>query len=70
MGRTCLGKHDSLIRRVIEENQYGRRPLGRPHLRWEDCVKRDAEIVEPESHWQEVADYRGRWQYVYLEVWF
>jgi hypothetical protein len=42
--------HDSLIRRVIEENPVGRRPLGRPRLRWEDCVKRDAGTVEPESH--------------------
>jgi len=62
-------KHDSLIRRVIEENPEGRRPLGRPRLRWEDYVKRDAETVEPENHWQEVAEDRDRWQYVYLEVW-
>ncbi|VVC44605.1 Reverse transcriptase domain [Cinara cedri] len=62
-------KHDSLIRRVIEENPVGRRPLGRPRLRWEDCVRRDTETVEPECHWQEVAEDRDRWQYVYLEVW-
>ncbi|VVC32422.1 Reverse transcriptase domain [Cinara cedri] len=41
-------KHDSLIRRVIEENPVGRRPLGRPRLRWKDCVRRDTETVEPE----------------------
>ncbi|KAE9525900.1 hypothetical protein AGLY_013949 [Aphis glycines] len=29
-------KHDSLIRRVIEENSVRRRPLGRPHLR---CIR-------------------------------
>ncbi|VVC30294.1 eIF3G, RNA recognition motif,RNA recognition motif domain,Eukaryotic translation initiation factor 3 [Cinara cedri] len=60
-------KHDSLIRRVIEKNPVGRRPLGRPRLRWEDCVRRDTETVEPECHWQEVAEDRDRWQYVYLE---
>jgi len=27
------------------------------------------ETVELESHWQEVAEDRDRWQYVYLEVW-
>jgi len=63
-------KHDSLIRKVIEENPVGRwLPLGRPRLRWVDCVKRDAEAVEPNSHWQEIVDDRDRWQYVYLAVW-
>ncbi|VVC38751.1 Reverse transcriptase domain [Cinara cedri] len=67
--RHAWRKHDSLIRRVIEENPVGRRPLGRPRLRWEDCVRRDTETVEPEYHWQEVAEDRDIWQYVYLEVW-
>jgi len=54
-------KHDSPIGKVIEEKPVGRRPLGRPWLRWEDCVKRDAEAVEPNSHWQEIAEDRDRW---------
>jgi exonuclease III len=62
-------KHESLIKKVIEENPVGRRPLGRPRLRWEDCVKKDTETVEPNSHWRDLAEDRDRWQYVYLEVW-
>ncbi|VVC28410.1 Hypothetical protein CINCED_3A012730 [Cinara cedri] len=56
-------KHDSLIRRVIEENPVGRRPLGRPRLRWEDCVRSDTETVEPECRWQGVAEDRDRWHF-------
>jgi len=25
--------------------------------------------VEPNNHWQEIAEDRDRWQYVYLAVW-
>jgi len=57
----------SLIKNVIEENPVWRRPLGRPCLRWEDCVKKDTETVEPNSYWRNLAKDRDRWQYVYLE---
>jgi len=33
-------KHGYLVRQVIEEELIGKRPLGRPRLRWEDYVKR------------------------------
>jgi len=49
-------KRDSLIRKVIEENPVGRRPVWRPRFRREDCVKKDADAVEPNSRWQEIAE--------------
>jgi len=52
--------HDPLIRKVIEENPVEKRPLGRPRLRWENCVKKDAGIVEPKSHWQKIEEDRNR----------
>lgn len=57
------------IRKVIEENTVGRRPLGRPCLRWGNCVKKDVGTVEANSHWQILAEDRDRWQSVYLAIW-
>jgi hypothetical protein len=33
----------TLVKRVIEENSMGKRPLGRPKLRWEDGMNREVE---------------------------
>lgn len=40
-------KRESIIRTVIENNPIGKRPLGKPRLRWEDCVMRDVGAVKP-----------------------
>lgn len=62
-------KYNLLIRKVIKENSVGKRPFGRPHLKWNDCVGKDVETVELDSHWRELAENRDRWQYVYVAVW-
>lgn len=36
----------------------GKRPLSRPGLRWEDCVKRNVKAVDPRVSWKEVAEDR------------
>lgn len=37
-----------MIKTLIEEEPKGKRPLGRPRFRWEDCsVKRNVEAVDP-----------------------
>ncbi|VVC32210.1 Hypothetical protein CINCED_3A014313 [Cinara cedri] len=59
----------SIVRTTIEENPVGKRPLGRPRLRWEDCVKRDAESIEPEIPWRVAAENRDRWREICLAVW-
>jgi hypothetical protein len=48
--------------KVIEEEPMGKRSLGRPRLRWEDCVKRDVGRVDPEANWRELAEDRERWR--------
>ncbi|KAL4123060.1 hypothetical protein QTP88_015292 [Uroleucon formosanum] len=56
--KECL----NLIKWVIEKEPNGKRPLGRPKLRWEDGVKKEVEKVEPGVKWREVAEDRDRWQ--------
>ena len=62
-------KQGSLVRQVIEEEPLGKRPLGRPRLRWEDCVKKDLKTLNPGISWREAAEDRDRWQDLYLAAW-
>jgi len=48
-------KEGSLIKTVINEDPIGKRPLGRPRLRWEDRVKKAVKVVEPNISWRETA---------------
>lgn len=41
-------KQRSLVRLVIEAESIGKRPLGRPRLRWKDCVKKKIKTIGPE----------------------
>ena len=42
---------DRLPKRAAELREQGRRRRGRPRLRWEDCVKRDARKAGEEEDW-------------------
>ena len=43
----------------------GKRPLGRPRLRWEDIIKMNLQEVEcGDMDWIKLAQDRGRWQEV------
>ena len=55
---------DALPRRVLEGEPLGRRPPGRPKLRWRDCVRRDLELLDvpyPDM-WMEHAQDRLWWR--------
>jgi hypothetical protein len=54
---------------VIEEEPNGKRPIGRPKLRWEDGVKKEVEKIEPGIKWREVAEDRDRWQNLVFSGW-
>ena len=43
---------DRLPKRAAELREQGRRRRGRPRLRWEDCVKRDARKPGEEEDWK------------------
>jgi len=62
-------KQGTLVRRVIEEEPIGKKPLGRPKLRWEDGVKREVERIEPGVKWRQVAEDRDRWQSLSFSGW-
>ncbi|KAL4153967.1 hypothetical protein QTP88_001800 [Uroleucon formosanum] len=62
-------KQGSLVRLVIEEEPIGKRPLGRPRLRWEDCVKKDIKSIGPGIRWREVAEDMDRWQDLFIAAW-
>ena len=53
---------DRLPKRAAELREQGRRRQGRPRLRWEDCVKRDARKAGEEEDWKKKTRDRGGWK--------
>ena len=54
----------TLLRRVLDGVPEGRRPIGRPRLRWADCIKQDLQLlgVANPERWREMAQDRRRWR--------
>ena len=51
------------VHRVLVGKPEGKRPLGRPGLRWEDSIKMDLhEVGEGCGDWMELAQDRDRWR--------
>jgi len=54
---------DRGVHRVLVGKPEGKRPLGRPKLRWEDNMKMDLqEVVGGRGDWMELAQDRDRWR--------
>jgi len=47
--------------RVLVVKPEGKRPLGRPRIRWEDNIKMDLREVGVGGDWVELARDRDRW---------
>jgi hypothetical protein len=47
---------------VIEQNFVGKRPLGRPRMRWKDIIKKDVEQLGDVSNWRNLALDREGWE--------
>ncbi|KAL4123306.1 hypothetical protein QTP88_015504 [Uroleucon formosanum] len=54
-----------LLHAVMEQNPIGKRPLGRPRMRWEDVVKKDVERLGGCSNWRMLALDREVWKLGY-----
>jgi len=53
----------SRVHRVLVGKPEGKRPLGRPRLRWDDNIKMDLrEVGGCCENWMELARDRGRWR--------
>ena len=51
------------VHRVLVGRPEGKRPLGRPRLRWEDDIKMDLQEVGGGcGDWMELAQDRDRWR--------
>ena len=64
MGRECstYGKRRGVYRALVGKPE-GKRPLGRPRLRWEDNIKMYLQAVGCGGmDWIEVAEDRDRWR--------
>jgi hypothetical protein len=54
---------DRGVYRVLVGKPEGKRPLGRPRLRWEDNIKMDLqEVGGGRGDWMELAQVRDRWR--------
>jgi len=65
-------KKDAMINTVIREEPKGKRPLGRPRLIWEDCVRKDVKDVkevDPGANWREIAENRINWREICFAGW-
>lgn len=62
-------KQGTLVKRLIEENLMGKKPLGIPKLRWDHGVKKEVERIEPGTIWREATEDRNRWQSLSLAIW-
>ncbi|KAE9539532.1 hypothetical protein AGLY_004784 [Aphis glycines] len=63
----AIRSQNSLLRMVLEQNPVGKRPLGRPKLRWEDLVKRDIEDLGGGANWKDLAMNRDAWRIGYFD---
>jgi len=58
----CMGQGRGVYR-VLVGKPEGKRPMGRPRLRWEDNIKMDLQEVKGGCEdWMELAQDRDRWR--------
>ena len=55
-------KNERLLKRAMQGNTEGRRPVGRPSGRWLDAVDRDAKRMLKWRNWRRLADDRDAWR--------
>ena len=63
-GHVARMDEGSLLRRILDGRPEGRRPPGRPRLRWSDCVRNDLALLQVDNpdQWIVIAQDRRRWK--------
>jgi len=62
-GHVARVGEDRVVQRVLVGKPVGKRPLGRPRLRWEDNIKMNLQkFGGGRGDWMELAEDRYRWR--------
>ena len=63
-GHVARKDYNDICRRVMEGRPEGRRPVGRPRLRWTDNVLQDLRLlgIDDPTNWIQLAQDRRRWR--------
>ena len=63
-GHVARKPDDQLVKQVLLGTPYGRRPVGRPRLRWNDCLMADLRLlqVREPQRWMDAAQDRRAWR--------
>ena len=61
-GHVARMPEENLCKRYMLGRPEGRRPVGRPRLRWLDAVRRDLRQMGVEEDWMQLAQDRRRWR--------
>ncbi|KAF0713618.1 Uncharacterized protein FWK35_00031676, partial [Aphis craccivora] len=59
--RHAMKSQNSLLRTMLEQSAIGKRPLGRPKLRWKHIVKRDVRELKGGVNWKDLKINRDDW---------
>ena len=63
-GHVARKAPDNVLRLAMDGVPEGRRPVGRPRMRWEDCVRKDLrqlDVYDP-VQWRLLAQDRAEWR--------
>jgi hypothetical protein len=66
--RSCVEKPVAITQTVLQENPRRKIPLGRPRMRWEDCVKKDITDFYSEEDWHILTQNHEGWRQLCLDV--
>ena len=61
-GHVARTGEDRGVHRMLVGKPEGKRPLGRPRLRWKDNIKMDLDVGGGHVDWMELAQDRDRWR--------
>ena len=64
-GHVARMEEGRMPRRTIKATMEGRRPVGRPRMRWRDNLLRGLQglgVEDPQNRWTEIAHDRGTWR--------
>jgi len=65
----AVQSQNSIERMIIDENPVGKRPLGRPRLRWEDMIRKNVGALNGGPDWKTRATDGEGWKIGCVMVW-